>query len=284
MVLPALQPVFDWGIGLILVAVIGYMVVMSESPGWSLALFSASGLLGIFTLRYGYFCWHSYGGPGALLMPLLTGLFGISVLVTASRGKMPAQKFRGIFLDGGSVVKGSVLGTVAGIAVGWLPGLSNATANGVLASLIGYNRDRRAYILATSAANTANAFIGLAALFALGRMRSGVMVALSSLPLPPVSLLFAAGVVAACIAYAITVVLSRSAHRLGGIDTTWLHGAVILFVTGVTLFLTGPFGGLVLLLATLTGLVPHLVNIPRVFCMGAVMVPVMLYSFGFSWV
>jgi putative membrane protein len=217
-------------------------------------------------------------------MPLLTGLFGISVLVTASRGKMPAQKFRGIFLDGGSVVKGSVLGTVAGIAVGWLPGLSNATANGVLASLIGYNRDRRAYILATSAANTANAFIGLAALFALGRMRSGVMVALSSLPLPPVSLLFAAGVVAACIAYAITVVLSRSAHRLGGIDTTWLHGAVILFVTGVTLFLTGPFGGLVLLLATLTGLVPHLVNIPRVFCMGAVMVPVMLYSFGFSWV
>jgi putative membrane protein len=280
--LPALQPLFDWGIGLVLVAVIGYMIVTSEAPGWAFALFGISGILGIFTFRYGFLGWHSVGGGSALLMPLLTGLFGISVLLVASQGTMPAQKFNGISIDGRSVARSSVLGTLAGVAVGWLPGLSNATANGVLASVIGYEKDRRAYILATSAANTANAFIGLAALFALSRMRNGVMVALSALPLPPASALFVVGVLAACAAYVITVILSRSAHHLGGIEGRWLNGAVIAFVVAICLLLTGPFGGFVLLLATLIGLVPHIVNVPRMYCMGAVMVPVMLYSFGIA--
>lgn len=281
-ILPAFQPLFDWGIGLILVAVIGYMIVTSESPGWAFALFGISGILGLFTFRYGFLGWHSIGGGSALLMPLLTGLFGISVLFVASQGTMPAQKFKKISMDGRSVARSSVLGTLAGVAVGWLPGLSNATANGVLASVIGYEKDRRAYILATSAANTANAFIGLAALFALSRMRNGVMVALSALPLPPASALFVVGVVAACAAYVITIMLSRSAHRLGGIEGRRLNGAVIAFVVALCLVLTGPFGGFVLLLATLIGLVPHIVNVPRMYCMGAVMVPVMLYSFGIA--
>ena len=261
--LPSLQPLFDWEIGLILVAVIGYMIVTSEAPWWAFALFGISGILGIFTFRYGFLGWHSIWEVRALLMPLLIGLFGISI-------------------DGRSVARSSVLGTLAGVAVGWLPGLSTATANGVLASVIGYEKDRRTYIVATSAANTANAFIGLAALFALSRMRNGVMVALSALPLPPASALFVVWVAAACAAYVITVTLSRSAHRLGGIEGRWMNGAVIAFVVALCLVLTGPFGGFVLQLATLIGLVPHMVNVPRMYCMGAVMMPVMLYSFGIA--
>jgi putative membrane protein len=281
--LPAIQPFLDWAIGLLIVAVVGYMIVSSEAPGWALAIFTCSGILGIFTMYYGYLGWHGIGGESALLMPLFTGLFGISVLATALQGRIPAQVYQGISLEGRTVAKGTVLGTAAGIAVGWLPGLSNATANGVLASVIGYTKDRRMYILATNAANTTNAFIGLAALFALSRMRSGVMVALSSIPLPSPTGLFVAGVLAACAAYIITVVLSTSAHRLSGINVKWLNRAVIVFVVAICLILTGPFGGLILLLATLLGLVPSLVNVPRMYCMGAVMVPVILYSFGITW-
>ena len=173
----------------------------------------------MFALRYAFLGWHTLAGGSAILMPLLTGLFGISVLLTASRGTLPEQVFRGIRMEDRTVVKCSLLGTLAGIAVGWLPGLSTASANGVLASLIGYEKDRRAYILATNAANTANAFIGLAALFALSRMRNGVMVALSELPLPSMGELMVAGVLAACAAYLITIRLSRSAHRLGAVST-----------------------------------------------------------------
>jgi putative membrane protein len=282
-ILPALQPYFDWWIGILLISTMGYMIVTSECPGWALALFCGSGILGIFSLRYAFLSWHTLAGSSAILMPLLTGLFGISVLLTASQGTMPEQHFQGIRMEDRTIMKYSLVGTFAGVAVGWLPGLSTASANSVLASLIGYERNRRTYILATSAANTSNAFIGLAALFALSRMRNGVMVAISELPLPTMSELTIIGVLAACAAYGITVVLSRSASRLNGIDGRLLNHAVIVFIVILCIILTGPFGVVILILATALGLVPHLVNIPRVFCMGAIIMPVILYSFGIAW-
>jgi putative membrane protein len=282
--LPALQPYFDWWIGILLISTMGYMIVTSECPGWALALFCVSGILGIFSLRYAFLSWHTLAGSSAILMPLLTGLFGISVLLTASQGTMPEQHFRGIRMEDKTIMKYSALGTAAGVAVGWLPGLSTASANSVLASLIGYEKNRRTYILATSAANTSNAFIGLAALFALSRMRNGVMVAISELPLPTMSELTVIGVLAACAAYCITVVLSRSVSRLNGIDGRMLNHAVIAFMVILCIILTGPFGVVILILATALGLVPHLVNVPRVFCMGAIIVPVILYSFNIAWV
>jgi putative membrane protein len=280
LVLPAFQPYFDWWIGILLVAAVGYMIVTSEAPGWALAVFGVSGLLGLFALKYTYLGWHAVGGESAILMPLLSGLFGISVLLTASRGKVPEQRFSGIALKDTQVIRCSVLGTMAGIAVGWLPGLSTASANGVLASAIGYEKDRRGYILATNAANTANAFIGLAALFALSRMRNGVMAALAELPEQSMSALMVVGVLAAVAAYLITVGLSRYAHLLNGFDSTLLNRGVIVFIIILCIILTGPFGVFIMILATAVGLVPHFINLPKVYGMGSIMIPVMFYSFG----
>lgn len=283
LLLPALQPYFDWWIGILIVAAVGYMLVTCEAPGWGLAVFLVSGLLGIFALRYAFLGWHAFPGESAILMPLLSGLFGIPVLLTSARGTIPAQQFRGLRIDDRSIVRSSLLGTVAGIAVGWLPGLSTASANGVLATVIGYGKDRRAYLLATNAANTSNAFIGLAALFALGRMRNGVMAAIEGLALPSMGELMVAGVLAACAAYLITIGLSRSAVCLSAVDSTVLNRVVILFVVALSAILTGPFGLLVLVLATGLGLAPRFINLPAVYCMGAIMVPVMLWSFGIAW-
>jgi len=284
LLLPALQPFFDWWIGILLIASVGYMIVTSECPGWGLALFVVSGVLGIFTLHYAFLSWHTLSGGSAILMPLLTGLFGVSVLLTASQGVIPEQRFRGIRIGNRSIIKCTFLGTIAGVAVGWLPGLSTASANGVLASLISYDKDRRAYILATNSANTANAFIGLAALFALSRMRNGVMVALSELPLPTMSEMTVAGVLAAFAAYIITIALSRSAVRFNGIDGRVLNRSVIAFIVVLCTILTGPFGVAILIISTILGLVPYLVNVPRVYCMGVIMAPVMLFSFGIAWI
>lgn len=281
LLLPSLQVYFDWWIGILLIAAVGYMIVTSDAPGWALGIFCVSGILGSFALHYSFLGWHTIGGESAILMPLLSGLFGISVLLTASRGKVPEQQFDGITIGDRNIVKCSVLGTAAGIAVGWLPGLSTASANGVLAILIGYEKDRRGYIIATNAANTANAFIGLAALFALSRMRNGVMAALAELPPQSMSALMAVGVAAAVCAYLITVSLSRHASRLNGIDSRQLNWCVIAFIILLCIFLTGPFGLFILVLAVGVGLVPHSINQPAVYCMGSIMVPVILYSFGF---
>jgi putative membrane protein len=279
--LPSVQPFIDWGIGLLILAVAGFLIVMSESPGWAAAIFGVSGLLGLFTFRFSYLAWHTVG-DSAVLMPLLAGLFGISVLLTASRGIMPPQESGGPAAGECAVWKGSALGAAAGAMVGWMPGLSNATANALLTGLVGYDSRPRDYILATGAANTVNAFLGLAALYAIARTRNGVMVALSTADLPPFTALLLGGVLAAFAAYLLTVLLAGSASLLGSVDVRFLNYGVIVFVVVLALLLSGPFGGLVLLLATAVGLVPQMVNVRRVYCMGAVMLPVMLYSFGIA--
>ena len=275
--LPAFQPFFDLWIGVLLTAVACYLVVFSESPEWAAGIFLVSGFLGLVTFRYSFLAW---GGGTSVLMPLLSGLFGVSVILSASSGRMPPQSDAVTFPGRNELFRCSCAGSVAGAVVGWLPGLSNATANALLASVIDYGDDRRGYILATSAANTANAFLGLAALYAIGRTRNGVMVALATLEVPPFTVLLPVAALAAALAYAATVLLSGTAGIFSRVPLKPLNAAVILFVTLLSFLLCGPFGLVVLILATCVGVVPTLVEVRRVYCMGVVMVPVILSSLG----
>ncbi|TAJ45292.1 tripartite tricarboxylate transporter permease [Methanofollis fontis] len=277
LLLPSLQPAIDWGIGLILLVVACYLVVFSESPSWSAGIFCVSGLLGLFAFRYSYLAWN---GGSSVLMPLLSGLFGVAVLLSAAEGRMPPQERIASLPPVRSLVRTSLAGSAAGAIVGWLPGLSNAAANAVLASVIDYGDERRGYIVATSAANTANAFIGLAALYAIGRMRNGVMAALGTLTLPSYPMLLLAGVLAAAVAFGLTLLLSGTAGIFSKMPLRHLNRIVILFVVVLSFLLCGPFGLFILGAATLIGRVPALVEVRRVSCMGAVMVPVILSSLG----
>ncbi|GAB7016962.1 tripartite tricarboxylate transporter permease [Methanogenium cariaci] len=275
--LPGLQSYIDWWLGIILILVAGLLILGSESPEWSVAVFLLSGILGLFAFRYAWLI-SPVSGASSVLMPLLTGLFGISVLLRASGGVMPAQERAGLSVGGRSLAWHAGMGTVAGAVVGWLPGLSNATANTLLSPFFQAGSEGKGYIIATSAANTANAFLGLAALIALGRMRNGVMVVLDSIGMPSPLLILAGGVAAALCGFVITIVCGRGAQFLGGIPVRAMSYTVIGAVTLLAFLLTGFFGIFVLVCATLVGLIPSLVNVRRVTCMGAVMLPVILFS------
>ncbi|MBP7121152.1 MAG: tripartite tricarboxylate transporter permease [Methanolinea sp.] len=281
MLAPFIQGYLDWAVAIILTGVVGYLVFFSESPLHSGIVFLVSGMLGLFTFQFSFMGTGPLGFSG-LLMPLLSGLFGISLLLVSGRGPVPHQHFDSIDLPSRVVLKGTISGTIAGIVVGWLPGLSNATANSVVASVTDYNRDRQGYLFATNAANTVNAVAGLAAFYAIARTRNGVMVALSAIEVPPFSVLLSAAACAAVCAYLLTILIASIAWRLGGVNRTGLTAGVIVFITLVSFLFCGVFGLFILLLATLLGLVPKLLNIPQVFCMGAVTLPVILFSLGYS--
>ncbi len=48
----------------------------------------------------------------------------------------------------------------------------------------------------------------------------------------------------------------------------------------MTVIFCGPFGILILILSTLVGLIHGMIDIPRIFCMGAIMLTVMLFTLG----
>jgi putative membrane protein len=276
--LPPLQPYLDWWIGLLLLGVAGLLVVRSAAPEWAAAIFVASGLLGSFSMAYSYLSWQVLPEGSPLLLPLLTGLFGLPILLKGVSGTIPEQSYRGIRMDRGEIFGSAAAGTIAGAVVGWMPGFSNATANAVLASFISYTRQGRGYILATSAANTANAFLGIAALYALSRARNGAMAAVATEELPQLFGILLAGCIAAVAAYPLTLLAAKGSRYLARLDIRRLNLSVVVLLVVLTALLTGPFGLFILLLATAIGSVPQLVSVQRVFCMGAIMVPIICWS------
>jgi len=277
--IPAFQDSIDWGVGSLLILIMGLIIISSESPFWNLIIFFISGILGLFAFRYEYLAW-SAAGSGSVLMPLLTGLFGLSVILTSSQGPIPKQRFSGLGLENYPVIRSAVQGTGAGVMVGWLPGLSTASASAVVNTWVRYDSDQRQYLVATGAASLVNVLVGLAAFFAIERTRSGVMVALSSFEAPSYPILLAVSAGAAIMAYGIVVHLAGCAGWFSGLDGTVINTIVAGFVLILNALCTGPFGLLILLCATGVGLASHLLNIPRVICMGAVTLPVILYSLG----
>ena len=280
--LPALQPLLDYWVGILLVLIMGLIIVMSSAPLYAALVFCGSGILGLFAFAYAPLAQGMIPGAGSVLMPLLTGLFGISVLLNTGNAPIPEQKFREIKLTNTAIISRSIPGTAAGLIVGWLPGLSNATANALL--LLGQRKKSgyREYIVATSAANTANAVIGIAAFFAISRMRNGVMVALSALEdsIPSFPSLMLVGVMSGGIAFLLTILMARFAQILNRIPARAFSQVVCVGMVALTYVLTDWFGLWILVLSILTGLLPGLFGVERMFCMGAISLPVMLFTFG----
>lgn len=282
-VLPMFQNEIDWAIGLVILTAAGLLIVFSKTPFWALLMFLASGLLGVFSMRFSYFSFGVFGA-GEVLLPLLTGLFGIPVLLHALRAE-PAyaeQSFSGLFVSRKDTVWNTIKGTFAGAIVGWLPGFSSGTANALLAFHRSgdYESNPRGYLLSTSAANTANAVLGLAALYAVGRMRSGALAAVAEFPLPNIFMLLAAAGASAAAAYMLTVLFAKTGKYITKMNQKMLSASVLIFLIILTAVFCGPFGMMILILSTAVGWIPGKLGFPRLYCMGAVMLPVILFSFG----
>jgi len=279
--IPILQPVIDVFTGVLLVLIMGIIIVKSEAPGWCMALFLVSGVLGCFAFSFSYLSWNS-AGAGEILMPLLTGLFGLPFLLISSKGKIPRQRPFKVSMENNALIRSAVPASLAGLIVGWLPGLSTASANALISGYIPYDKDRMGYLVASGATATANALIGIAVFISIGRMRNGAMIVFSALETPSLFFLITIAAIVSLLAFLITIYLAGLANFLSSLSGNNLNTIVILFLIIICGIFTGPFGMLILILSTMLGIVPGLVEVSRIPCIGVVTIPVILYSFGFG--
>lgn len=222
------------------------------------------------------------GGPlgvSGTLGPLFAGLFGAPVLVDALRGgEVPRQGDPAVRAHPGGVAVAGGVGTLCGAAVGYLPGVSSGVAATLALGALPTDTGDRAYVVATSAVNTANAVFALFALVALGDARTGVLVALNEARLPLNVPLYLAGVgVAAAVGATAVVPLGDRALSLA---RRLPYGHLSLAVLVGLACLAWGFGGVVgvgvFLVAAALGLVPPRVGCRRVHLMGALLVPLAL--------
>jgi len=278
-VMVELFPVLRPNIGTVLVAAAVFLIATEPTPRarvGGVAAFLASAALGVLMLDL------NPGAPldaGGMLAPLFAGLFGAPVLLEAMGGEgVPPQPDAVIKLPRSVVAATAFSGTVAGAAVGYLPGVSSAIAATLLLSFVPSTAGPRGFVITTSGVNTANMIFALFALVALGSPRTGVLVALDSASVPlNLPLLLGALAIAAAVTFPLVwVVGDRYLLFVGQLDYTRLSVAIVIGLTIVAFLFGGVWGVLAYVAAAVLGLVPPRLGAKRAHLMGVLMGPIIL--------
>lgn len=262
-------------LGIVAVAMIVTERTLRSKVGGVIAVV-ASGLLGVFTLDLEV---TGVLPAGDMLLPLLSGLFGIPVLLLAAQGSgLPPQEGATLATTPIRTAVWSMVGALSGAVVAYVPGVSAAVAAAMsFVALPGYAGDR-GFIVTVSGVNTANTVFALFALVALGSPRTGVLVAFERAKLPPnLPLLLLAIAMAAAVAFVLVPTLGdRYLSVVGRIDNTRVSLGVTVFLVALAGAFTGVIGILVLGAAAAVGMIPIAFRSRRVHLMGVLFVPIAL--------
>ncbi|MGM0398596.1 MAG: tripartite tricarboxylate transporter permease [Halobacteriota archaeon] len=262
------------------IGAIGLFLVVTEhgyraTVGGALSL-GASGLLGLAFLDV------TTGGlvPGGdTLLPLLSGLFGIPILVHAYGGAgVPPQGGPAVAASSEETLGWGVIGALSGSLVAYLPGVSAAVAAAMAFSVLPTTSGDRAFVATVSGVNTSNTIFALFALIALGTPRTGVLVAVERAELPVnLPLILASIVIAAAVSFVLVPVLGdRYLALVGSVDPRRLSVAVALLLAVLVGLFTGMSGIGILGIASVVGLLPVHFGARRVHLMGVLLVPIAL--------
>ncbi len=280
-------------IGLILLSIAAIMILTErgrviEGQGslvhlkykfFALALFLTSGYLGLFAFGHQDLALSPLGFQTEVLLPLLSGLFGASMLLIslASKAEIPAQRETEFDLPARTIARSAFLGGVAGSVVAWVPGVTPAVATVV--TRLGSEGSDREFLVSVSGVNTANSLFTLVALLVVGRPRSGAAVAIEELVdldgrLLLVMVTIVLGV--SILSYFATLRAGRVAAKVvRNLNYRRLCIATLAFLTAMTFGFTGPFGLFLYFVSTVVGLVAPFAGIRKTHAMGVLMLPLL---------
>ncbi|HDD71554.1 MAG TPA: hypothetical protein ENF99_01025 [Candidatus Aenigmarchaeota archaeon] len=264
--------------------IIGAVIFMIASEKETRKIISASliillsGFLGIITLN------SSLVNQQNVLFPVLTGLFGLPTLIVSisQRASIPKQaRDESLKISNKEIVKSIILGSIAGIIVGFLPAIGISEA-ATMVQYLGGRGEARSFLVTLSGINVGNEVFSLISLFLVGNPRSGASVAIQRIlsELTFWDVLYLIGVIcfSAGIAGILTLFLGKRIPKyLEKVNYRVLCSAVIIFMLATIFALTGIFGLLITFTSTSIGLLCNYLGIKRSHCMGVLLVPTILF-------
>lgn len=254
--------------------------------GLGAVVFAVSGMLGLacMTLEIPM---RGILGDGSIMMPLLTGLFGIPVLLDgSSSGRFPAQADR-VKDPVGPVpgLKGVLMGSVAG----WFPGITSTVGASMSTAVFPERRPER-FISTVASIGTVTSVLSLVTLSVSGNGRSGTALAIGEISgdsldgfmSPGFLILLMVTAAASLMGYWLTVWSGRLVSGIvSGIDPGRMGRTVIVILILITFVLNGPWGLAVLGGSTLVGLLPRVCGTGRMVLCGCLLLPVLMFEFGY---
>ena len=212
--------------------------------------------------------------PQNVLFPVLSGMFGLSTIIISinERSKIPEQREDSeLKITKLQLIKSCLLGSLAGITVGFLPAIGVSQA-ATMVQYIGGMGESRSFLVTLSGINLSNEAFSLISLFLVNNPRSGASVAIQGIltQLTFYDVLLLVGVICfvSGIAAFLTMFLGkRIPSFLAKLNYKYLSLSVIIFVLIMILLLTGVYGLLIAFTSASIGLLCAFLEIRRSHCM-----------------
>ncbi len=272
-VFPKMQFVLKNHIHIILILLAVILVLREKNRLLGLVVFLLSGTLGIVTLNM-----SNMNEP---LLPLLSGLFGLSSLILSikNNSKIPEQVNSSLSIDL-KKMKYVFLGFIAGVFSAFLPGLGASQTSVLISSLI-RKIESKDFLILNSSINSVNLIGSFITLFAIGKARNGVVVVISKLTeftLSKLLLVISVVLASVFISTVLTLFFSRMFSRIiSKINYKKLCLSIILLITFLVLLVSKPVGLLILVTSTSLGIFAQLQDVNKNQLMGCLLVPVIIF-------
>ena len=257
---------------LILVSVI--LISLENKTINSIIVFLLTGFLGLIVLNF-----ENLSQP---LLPLLTGLFGASMLILSIKNKteIVEQKIKKPKVK----IKKPLIGAlIASPICSFLPGLGAGQA-AIIGNTIAPT-DKKGFLVLLGATNTLVMAFSFISLYLISKTRTGAAIAINELIGQPslkiLILIIIVVVITGIISFHLTDFLAKfSSKRIHKINYSKISLGTLIFLGLIIILISGFLGFLVFIASTLTGIYCISLKVRRTNMMGCLLIPtILLYLF-----
>jgi len=261
---------------LILVLASSYMIIRSENKLVSLIIFILAGFLGLSSLSLNL---------KDSLLPLLSGLFGSSSLITsiAKEQKLPEQiisRLKELKPKVKEISDVFLASLVSSPLCSFLPALGSSQA-AVIGSDIIEEKNQKKFLMLLGSVNIIVLALSFVTLYSIGKSRTGAAAAVSKLieiSFPDLIIILAVIIIASFFSFFIAVFIGKFFSRnISKINYKIISVLVLIFLSLIVLLFSGLLGFLIFLVSTFLGLATIYAGVRRTNLMGSLMLTSILF-------
>ncbi len=239
---------------------------------WAVIIILFSGSLGLFSLNS-----YLFSNP---LLPLFTGLFGISTLYLAlgNQSSIPKQTFDINFKFNKAYFKSLLIGGFSAIFASISPGVGNAQA-ATISSVFFKKITSENFIFVLSSINTINFILSFITFYLIGKTRNGSVLVISKI-IGIISIndiktyliiIFFISIIGFFLTLFIGKILIKNIFKF---DEKKINLSILIFLFLIVFILTDFYSILLLIAASFLGILAISLNVRRVHLMSILLIPV----------
>lgn len=258
----------------ILILTILFMIFKDDRKLWAILIIFMSGFFGVIVFNL------NIKDP---LLPMLSGLFGISTLIISyyDNNNIPKQNILEYTeLDKKKTFFSIIAGNIGSFIVSTFPGLSSSIA-AVISMQFVKDLGDKGFMILMGCIGTCSFVLSLVALLAIDKARNGAVIAISRLmpvDLWSVIIFLVVSLIVGGVSFIISIKIGILFSRMiTKINYKALIIGIISFVTIMVFVFSSWIGLLVLIVSTSIGLIPGIVKIQRTHSMACLIIPVIIY-------